>query len=112
MHLRHHPQTVAQAAGDNVQDTPWLTAGPSGLAVTSEATLLKAPMRTQFGVATRRTKATSLRLSLPRDSIAGFQVHIEEAYGSVAALHIDHLHGAIRGKQRGEQGLGEGQERR
>jgi hypothetical protein len=49
-----------------------------------------------------------LRLSLPRDSIAGFQVHIEEAYGSVAALHIDHLYGAVRGKQWGEQRLSEG----
>jgi hypothetical protein len=49
-----------------------------------------------------------LRLPLSRGSIVGFQVRIEEAYGSVAALHIDHLHGAIGRKQRGEQGLGEG----
>ena len=109
MHLRHQPQTVAQAAGDHVQGTILA----DGRAIGPGRNLRSDAVQSAHEDAVRRCDMAHkgdqfLRLSLPRGSIVGFQVHIEEAYGSVAALHIDHLHGVIRGKQRGEQGLGEG----
>jgi hypothetical protein len=40
-----------------------------------------------------------LGLSLPGGGIAGFEVHVKQAYHALAALYIDHLYGAIRREQ-------------
>jgi hypothetical protein len=106
--IRHQLETVAQATGDNLHrailadSRVWVSARDlSDAAQSTHEDAVRGGHVTHKG-------NEFLSLALPGSEITGFQVHVEQTHASLTALHINHLDGVIRGKQRCEQRLGKG----